>query len=50
VNKLLTLARNGKTIRVSVRQMPHDVAAVVGKKFKYDTGAMWLVLAIEAVR
>ena len=45
-----TLERKGKTIKVSIRQMPHDVPLVVGRKYKYDTGPMYLVLAIEPCR
>jgi len=47
LHKTLTLTRKEKTIIVVVRQMAHDVQAVVGKKFKYDTGPMWTVLEVR---
>jgi hypothetical protein len=47
MNKLVTITRDGKTIKTLVRQMSHDVQLVVGKKYKHDTRKAWIVVAIE---
>ena len=47
MNKLLTLTRDGKTIKALARQMPHDDQAVIGKKFRHGTGKMWIVGNVE---
>lgn len=47
MNKMLTLTRDGRTIKALARQMPHDEQAVVGRKFHHGTGKMWIVMAVE---
>ena len=47
MNKLLTLTRDGRTIKALARQMPHDEPAIVGRKFRHGTGKMWHVVAVE---
>jgi hypothetical protein len=45
--KTVTLARGDAHLIVIVRQLPHDEQAVVGKKFRYGSGAKWLVLEVQ---
>jgi hypothetical protein len=48
MNKRVTLQTPaGKTIVIVLRQMAHDVPAVVGRKFKYGGGACCTVLKVE---
>ena len=47
-HSLATLERKGKTIKAIIRQMAHDEQLVVGKKYRYGSGAMWTVVAVEA--
>lgn len=46
-NKVLTLSRNGKTVKTLVRQMPHDTRYAVGSKMVYGSGSKWVVIAVE---
>lgn len=39
------LERDGQTITVLIRQMPHDTQYNVGDKMKYGSGKMWTVVA-----
>ena len=43
-----TLERKGKTIKAAIRQMAHDEPLIVGKKYRYTTGPMWMVTAVES--
>jgi len=45
--KTVVLNRNGETIKTQIRQMPHDEPVVIGKKIKYGSGPMWLVVAVR---
>ena len=45
--KTVTLARGAQRLIVVLRQLPHDEQAVVGKKFRYGSGAKWLVLEVQ---
>lgn len=47
MNKLVTLTRDGKTIKTLVRQMAHDVQLTTGRKFKHGSGKCWVVVSIE---
>jgi 2-keto-4-pentenoate hydratase len=44
---LATLQRKGKTIKAIIRQMAHDEQLVVGKKYRFSSGPMWMVLSVE---
>jgi hypothetical protein len=46
-HSLATLERKGKTIKAVIRQMSHDEKLVVGRKYRYGSGAMWIVVAVE---
>jgi hypothetical protein len=48
MNKLVTLTRDGKTIKALVRQMSHDVQLIAGKKYKHGSGKCWMVVSVEA--
>lgn len=47
MNKLITLTRDGKTVKTLERQMAHDVQLRAGKKFKHGSGKMWTVVSVE---
>ena len=44
MKKLVTLTRNGKTIKILLHR---DIPAIVGKKLQLDSGPMWLVLEVS---
>jgi len=45
--KTVTLARGDQRLILIIRQLPHDPPAIVGKKFRYGSGAKWLVLEVQ---
>lgn len=47
MNKLVTLTRDAKTIKILVRQMSHDVPLIAGKKYKHGSGKCWIVVSVE---
>lgn len=47
MNKLVTLTRDGKTIKTLARQMAHDVQLIAGKKYKHGSGKCWIVVSVE---
>jgi hypothetical protein len=47
MNKLMTITRDGKTIKTLVRQMAHDVQMKAGMKYKHGSGRCWIVVGIE---
>ena len=47
MNKLMTITRDGKTIKTLVRQMAHDVQMRSGMKYKHGSGKGWVVVSVE---
>lgn len=46
-NKTLTIARNGQTASIIVRQMVHDTQYKIGSKIKWGSGKQWTVTEIS---
>jgi hypothetical protein len=46
--KRITLTRENQTITIQLRQLAHDIPAIVGRRMKYGSGKQWTIIKVEA--